>query len=61
MRVKVSNKIDISATFALSTISAASSHLLYVYSTGNVNGKQKGIVANDAPYHSKWFLDKFFC
>jgi len=22
--------------------------------------KQKGIVANDAPYHSKWFLVEFF-
>jgi len=24
------------------------------------NGKHKDIVANDATYHSKWFLVKFF-
>jgi len=25
----------------------------------NVSGKQKGIIANDAPYHLKWFFVEF--
>jgi len=41
------------------TINVASSHLFFCVHYLNVSGKQKGIVANDASYHSKWFLVHF--